>query len=79
MSRNTSVTLGEHYSKFVDDRIKSGRFQSTSEAIRAGLNLLEEQEARLDILRNTLAIGEKQLDQGLGVDGQVFMEELING
>lgn len=77
MSRNTSVTLGEHYSKFVDDRIKTGRFQSTSEAVRAGLNLLEEQESKLDILRNTLAVGEAQLDQGQGVDGQTFMEELI--
>jgi antitoxin ParD1/3/4 len=77
MSRNTSVTLGEHYSKFVDDKIKIGRFQSTSEAIRAGLTLLEEQEAKLDILRNTLAVGEAQLDQGQGVDGQTFMEELI--
>ena len=77
MQRNTSVTLGDHYSKFVDDKIKTGRFQSTSEAIRAGLNLLEEQETKLDILRNTLAAGESQLNQGLGVDGQSFMEELI--
>jgi len=77
MQRNTSVTLGNHYSKFVDDKIKIGRFQSTSEAVRAGLHLLEEQETKLDILRNTLAVGEAQLDQGLGVDGQSFMEELI--
>ena len=77
MSRNTSVTLGKHYSKFVDDRIKTGRFQSTSEAIRAGLTLLEEQETKLDILKNTLAVGEAELDKGLGVDGQAFMEELI--
>ena len=77
MQRNTSVTLGDHYSKFIDDKIKTGRFQSTSEAIRAGLNLLEEQETKLDILRNTLAVGESQLDHGLGTDGQSFMEELI--
>ena len=77
MPRNTSVILGEHYSNFVDDRIKTGRFQSTSEAVRAGLNLLEKQEAKLDILRNVLAAGEAQLDQGLGVDGEAFMEDLI--
>ncbi|NOQ63624.1 MAG: type II toxin-antitoxin system ParD family antitoxin [Methyloprofundus sp.] len=77
MQRNTSVTLGEHYSKFVDNKIKTGRFQSTSEAVRAGLNLLEEQETKLDILRNTLAAGEAQLDQGLGVEGESFMQELI--
>ena len=77
MQRNTSVTLGDHYSKFVDDKIKTGRFQSTSEAVRAGLNLLEEQETKLDILRNTLAAGEAQLDLGLGVDGESFMQALI--
>jgi len=64
-------------STFIENKIETGRFQSTSEAIRAGLSLLEEQEVRLDILRAKLAIGDSQLDQGQGVDGQSFMEELI--
>jgi antitoxin ParD1/3/4 len=76
MPRNTSVTLGEHYAQFVDNKIKTGRFQSASEAVRAGLHLLEEQEARLDLLRAKLAHGEAQLDQGEGVDGATFMQEL---
>jgi len=78
MPRNTSVTIGEHYSKFIDEKIKTGRFQTTSEAVRAGLNLLEEQETKLDLLREKLAVGEKQLDQGLGVDGDTFMNALID-
>ncbi len=77
MPRNTSVTLGEHYTKFVDNKIKAGRFQSASEAVRAGLNLLEEQEIKLDLLREKLALGERQLDQGKGVDGATFMRELM--
>jgi len=78
MPRNTSITLGEHYSNFINEKIALGRFQTTSEAVRAGLNLLEEQEAKLDLLRKELATGESQLDQGLGVDGESFMNELIN-
>ena len=45
MPRNTSVTLGKHFSQFIDGKIEEGRFESTSEAVRAGLRLLEEQEA----------------------------------
>jgi len=78
MLRNTSVTLGEHYSNFINEKIQLGRFQTTSEAVRAGLNLLEEQETKLDLLRQQLATGENQLDKGLGVDGETFMNELIN-
>ncbi len=77
MSRNTSITLGEKYSKFVNEQIEAGRFQSTSEAVRAGLSLLEEHEMKLDLIRETLALGETQLDQGKGTDGEQFMNELI--
>ena len=77
MPRNTSVTLGEHFVEFVEDKIQQGRFESTSEAVRAGLRLLEEHEARLDLLRKKLSVGETQLDQGEGVDGDTFMQDLI--
>ena len=77
MSRNTSVTLGNHFSQFVEDKIEAGRFESTSEAVRAGLRLLELQEAQLDLLRKKLAIGESQLERGEGVDGEKFMNDLI--
>ena len=77
MQRNTSVTLGNHFSGFVENKIQQGRFESTSEAVRAGLRLLEEHETKLDLLRNKLTIGEAQLNRGEGVDGDSFMQELI--
>ena len=77
MPRNTSVTLGEHFAQFIDGKIEEGRFESTSEAIRAGLRLLEEREAKLDLLRLRLAAGEAQIDNGEGVDGETFMQDLI--
>ena len=58
MARNTSVTLGDHFDKFVDEQIAQGRYQSVSEVVRAGLRKLEEHEARLKALRVKLHAGE---------------------
>jgi len=58
MPRNTSVTLGEHFDQFVSEKIAQGRFQSVSEVVRAGLRRLEEDEAKLEILRAKLEAGE---------------------
>lgn len=59
MQKNTSVTLGTHCEKFVSQQVAKGRFSSTSEAIRAGLRLLEERETKLSLLRRALAEGEE--------------------
>ena len=78
MARNTSVILGKHFDSFVSEKIEQGRYESTSEAVRAGLRLLEENETKLDNLRLALAKGEQELDANLGTDGAAFMYELID-
>ena len=77
MRRKTSVILGEHFAEFVEDKIQQGRFESENEVIKTGLPLLEEHEAKLDLLRMKLSVGEAQLDQDCGVDGDAFMQELL--
>jgi antitoxin ParD1/3/4 len=59
MSGNTSVTLGKHYDRFIARQIKSGHFGTVSEAIRSGLRLLEDREARLKAMRDLLIEGEE--------------------
>ncbi len=44
MNRNTSISLGPHFDKFVQSSIIAGRYNNTSEVILAGLRLLEEEE-----------------------------------
>ena len=58
MPRNTSVTLGDHFDTFVGEKIEQGRFQSVSEVVRAGLRKLEEDEIKLQALREKLQAGE---------------------
>ncbi len=76
MAKNTSITLGEHFDEFISGQVKSGRFGSASEVVRAALRLLENTETRLDGLRRMLEEGEQS-----GVaeyDYETFMNELDN-
>lgn len=59
MAKNTSVTLGEHFEQIIDNSIKSGRFSSASEVIRAGLRLVDEREQKIRLLREAIEAGEK--------------------
>jgi antitoxin ParD1/3/4 len=59
VSKNTSVSLSDHFADFIEGQIASGRFASASDVVRAGLRLLEEQEARLSALQAALVEGER--------------------
>ena len=65
MGRNTSVSLGNHFEDFVDDKISQGRFKNASEVIRAGLRLLEEEENKLQFLKNAIKEG---IESGIAKD-----------
>jgi antitoxin ParD1/3/4 len=57
MGRNTSVSLGEYFENFVDNRVNEGRFKNASEVIRAGLRLLEEEENKRIVLKAAILEG----------------------
>ena len=57
MSKNTSISLGNHFDKFVQNRITVGRYRNASEVIRAGLRLLEEEETKIIALKEAVQEG----------------------
>lgn len=59
MSNTTSINLGEHFTAFLNHLTESGRYGSVSEAVRAALRLLEQEEAKIEALHNALTEGEE--------------------
>jgi len=57
MNKNTSIALGEHFQDFISEQLTQGRYGSTSEVIRAGLRLLENQNTKLTALRAAIKEG----------------------
>ena len=64
MNKSKSISLGNYFDQFVQNRIKEGRFKNVSEVIRAGLRLLEE-ESRVITLRKAI---QERVDSGIAHD-----------
>lgn len=64
MAKNTSISLGDHFARFINQQIESGRYGSASEVVRASLRLLEEHERKIGALRQALIDGETSGDAG---------------
>lgn len=63
-----NVNLTEHFDRFIEAGITSGRFSNASEVVREGLRLLEQREeedkARIQWLRAAAREGFAAVDQG---------------
>ncbi len=64
-----NVVLTDTQDQLVQALVASGRYQNVSEAMRAGLRLLEQQEAELAGIRTGLLEGLDQAERGEFADG----------
>jgi antitoxin ParD1/3/4 len=75
-----NISLTPELDAFLQSRVKSGRYQTTSEVVREALRLLEhqekEREASLKQLKAKLARGAAQAERGELLDGEEVFEEL---
>ena len=78
MGKNTSISLGNHFESFIETTVSIGRFNNSSEVVRAGLRLLEEEENRITLLRNAISEG---IESGRAVDfdPKKYLETLKSG
>jgi len=76
-----NVSLTPELERFVQERVASGRYQTASEVVREGLRLLElqerDREAAHEALKAKLKRGVAQAERGEVVDGEEFLEKLI--
>jgi antitoxin ParD1/3/4 len=63
-----NVNLTDHFDRFIETGITSGRFSNASEVVREGLRLLEQREqedrAKLEWLRSAAHEGFEDADRG---------------
>ncbi len=63
-----NFVLTEHHQAFIEDQVKSGRYQNASEVMREGLRALEDRIAREDevlaMLQERIIRSLDQLDRG---------------
>ncbi len=57
MATTTSFALSDHFREFARKKVAEGRYESTSEVIRAGLRLLEAEEKKFEELRAAIQEG----------------------
>ncbi len=66
-----NVSLTPELEAFVEQAVRSGRYASASEAVREGLRLLEEREAKFLALKRDIEIG---LNSG---EGRTFTRQML--
>ena len=63
-----NVNLTDHFDRFIDDGVASGRFGNASEVVREGLRLLEqrqkEDQAKVEWLRTAIQEGIDDMARG---------------
>lgn len=75
MARTVTVSLGKHYEDFIQSSIKSGRYNNTSEVIRAALRKMEEDEAKIAAFCNAIDEGDASPDV-IDFNAEDFIKEM---
>lgn len=78
-----NVSIGPRWEKFIEEAVQDGRYSSASDVVREGLRLVQEREAKLSALRDTLQrsferggdVSEEELDASLEAAAEELRKE----
>lgn len=77
-----NVHLTPELEQLVQEKVQSGRYNSASEVVREALRLMEQRDevrtVQLQQLRSRIDKGLAEAGRGDGVDGETFMQGLID-
>lgn len=75
MKKNSSISLGDYFDKFISQQVDSGKYSSASEVLRAALRMFEFEEKKKQDLISELKKGE---DSGINqnFNRESFIKEL---
>jgi len=77
-----NVHLTPELEQLVQTKVQSGRYNSASEVVREALRLMEQKDElrmiQLQELRKRMDKGLAQAERGEGVDGEAFMQGLVD-
>ena len=80
MRETMSLSLTPEQLSFVESCVGTGRYQSASEVVRAGLRLLADQEAmrlaELEAVNSLVKVGAESIDRGELLDASEFFSSL---
>ncbi len=75
-----NIILKSEEEQLIQEKIKSGKYESAYEVIVEALRLLEERDKHyekwVEETREKVAVGLEQLDRGEGIDGEVVIARL---
>ena len=75
-TKKTSISIGNYYEEVIKREILSGRYNSASEVVRAGLRLLEKEELKTEKVRKKRKINTKTKTNGIAKQTQKFKSKL---
>jgi antitoxin ParD1/3/4 len=76
-----NVILNSQQEKFIVSQIQTGKYQTVEQVIGEALSLLERhdrqsEQTRLEELRQKIAVGTEQIQQGKITDGEIVFSRL---
>jgi antitoxin ParD1/3/4 len=71
-----NIVLKPEHEQFVQKQLAKGQYATVDELIGVAFTLLSDQEQRLEELRQQIAVGTEQIQQGRVVDGEAVFDRL---